>query len=221
MKRLEKLWAAICGIDALSLRERLAVFFALVFVIGGLWEATVGGPLAERKADAREKIAATEGRLAVLQESVELAAHGVGGGMSEQLRRLDQLRRSVADGEESMRVFTSDLVDPEQMRFVIEDLLEQHAGLELVAARNIPARPVLTEDEVLTADDDEPVLFRHGVLLEFEGGYLESLRYLEDIERLPWRLFWSQLRLDSSDYPSIQIAVLLQTLSLNEEWIGV
>jgi MSHA biogenesis protein MshJ len=215
--RLRRLATAM---DALTLRERLAVFAAVVFVIGGLWEAFVGQPLAEREGAAMERIAAIEDRLTMLNESVALTAQGIGGGMNEQIQRLRQLRRSVAEGEESMRIFTSDLIDPAQMRFVIEDLLRRHDGLELAAARNLEARPVLEEADG-SGERRDPVLYRHGVVLEFEGGYLESLRYLEDIERLPWQLFWSRLTLETLEYPRIRIAVVVQTLSLDEEWIGV
>lgn len=220
MKPRERIAKLLQSVDQLTLRERLSVFAAAIFVIGGIWEATVGGPLAAREDAARKKIETIEERLSQLNESVSLAAQGIGGGMNDQLTRLQQLRRSVEEGEETMRVFTSDLVDPAQMRFVIEDLLARHDGLELVSARNLDVRPVL-EEEGAGSTNEEPVLFRHGVVLEFEGSYIESLAYLEDIERLPWQLFWSRLTLETLDYPRIRIGIVVQTLSLEEEWIGV
>ncbi len=213
----------IASIDALNLRERLAIFAAGIFVIGGLWEATIGAPLAARELAARESISAIEERLDLLNESVSMAVQGIDGGAGERASQLQQLRRSVEETEESLRVFTTDLVDPAQMRFVVEELLASHAGLTLVNAANLGARPVL-EDEV--ADERQtgrgrPVVYRHGVRLVFEGTYAESLSYLEAIERLPWQLFWSALALETVDYPQIRIMLEVQTLSLDEEWIGV
>jgi MSHA biogenesis protein MshJ len=47
------------------------------------------------------------------------------------------------------------------------------------------------------------------------------LRYLEDVERLPWHIYWSRLELETEEYPVNDIVIELATLSLDEEWIGV
>jgi MSHA biogenesis protein MshJ len=47
------------------------------------------------------------------------------------------------------------------------------------------------------------------------------LKYLDAIERLPWRIYWGRLDLKTLDYPTIQILIELHTLSLDAEWIGV
>lgn len=221
MKLVDRGRRLVAAIDALSLRERLAVFAASVFVVGGLWEATIGSPLAEREATARANVEQIRERIDLLNDSVALAAQGIGEGMYEKISRVEQLRRSVAAGEERLHVFTSDLVDAAQMRFVVEDLLKRHGGLELRSARNLEAIPIVDPAPDAPADADGPVVYRHGVVLRFEGSYLESLAYLEEIERLPWRLFWSGLTLETIEYPRIGIEVEIQTLSLDEDWIGV
>ena len=217
------------GVDRLSLRERLFLFAAGLFVLGGLWQAALAGPLAERERLANEAVTALQGRLEALDASLSAAAVGVSEGVPEQLERVRALRESVQARDEEMRVFTTDLVDPGQMRVVLEELLRRQDGLTLVSAVNRPAQLVL-EDEpapqgelaaVAAQPSDAPKLYRHSFVLRLRGNYLDCLRYLEDVERLPWHIYWSRLELSTDEYPVNDIVIEVATLSLDEEWIGV
>lgn len=217
------------SVDRLSLRERLFLFAAGLFVLGGLWQAVLAGPLAERERLANETVTALQGRLEALDASLSVAAAGISEGMPEQLERVRALRESVQARDEEMRVFTTDLVDPGQMRIVLEELLRRQDGLTLVSAINRPAQLVL-EDEpgpqvelaaVAAQPSDAPQLYRHSFVLRLRGNYLDCLRYLEDVERLPWHIYWSRIELSTDEYPVNDIMIEVATLSLDEEWIGV
>lgn len=217
------------SVDALSLRERLFVFAAGLVIVGGLWEAALAGPLDARREIAAEKVDALRDRLQQLETTLTAAADGMSEGMPNQFGRLETLRQRVAEGEEEVRVYTSDLVDPQQMRLVLEELLRRQSGLKLVSATNLPARPVLEDDAddaaavELAARDaaPEPRLYRHTLVLKLEGNYLDCLAYLQAVERLPWHIYWSRLEFATDEYPRNAIVIELRTLSLDEEWIGV
>lgn len=216
------------SIDALTLRERLFVFAATLAVVAGTWEALLASPLAAREAAAQRTIETTRGRLEELDQALQLAAQGIGGGMTGHFDRLQTLRRSVGEGEETLRIFTSDLVDPAQMRLVLEDLIERQSDLELVRAANLAVRPIIEPDaaqdgmaDEAAPADDTPTLYRHGFVLELEGSYLDCLAYLTEVERLPWQIYWHSIRLDAQNPPRNRIVIELYTLSLEEDWIGV
>lgn len=217
------------GIDALSMRERLFVLAAMIVVIGGIWEAALMQPLKSREVIASARIDASKRHLDRLNESISLAAEGIGKGMPAQQARLRALRERVADGDEELRVFTSDLVDPAQMRKVLEDLLRRQHGLKLISINNVKSKPLIEQKDdgadrsAETADDDgneAPKLYRHGLILKVEGGYLDALEYLKAVEGLPWHLFWKRFELESA-YPRNTIVIELDTLSLDREYIGV
>lgn len=214
------------SVDRLSLRERLFVLAAGLVIVGGLWEAALAGPLEARKQLASEKVEALRGRLQELEAALTTTADGMSEGMPNQLDRLTSLRERVAANDEEVRVYTSDLVDPTQMRLVLEELLRRQAGLKLMSATNLPARRVLEDDsdpaeENNKNETDAPHLYRHTLVLELEGSYLDCLTYLEAVERLPWHLYWSRLDFAVDEYPRNKIVLELRTLSLDEEWIGV
>lgn len=224
MQRLAKLTQSV---DRLSLRERLSLLAAGLFVVCGLWEAVLAAPLAAREQLANSKVSALQDQLQKLDASLSVAAAGASEGVPEQLERLRALRASVQQRDEEVRVFTTDLVDPSQMRLVLEELLRRQGGLTLVNAVNRPAQLVLDdESNADTASEavvssDAPKLYRHSFILRLRGNYLDCLRYLEDVERLPWHIYWSRLELSTDEYPVNDILIEVATLSLDEEWIGV
>ena len=216
-------------IDRLSLRERLFMFAAGLVLVGGMWEAALAGPLDARKHEAAAKAQALQGRLQVLGAALESTAAGMTEGMPAELDQLTALRNRVATGDQEVRVFTSDLVDPKQMRLVLEELLSRQSGLKLVSVTNLKAKPLVEgNDDPAAAKDDatktkaaEPQLYRHTLVLTLEGSYLDCLAYLQAVERLPWHLYWSRIEFKEDDYPRNAIMLELRTLSLDKEWIGV
>jgi MSHA biogenesis protein MshJ len=215
-------------VDRLTLRERLFLFAASLVVVGGIWEAALAAPLEARRQEAAGKVDALRDRLQTLDTALATTAAGMTEGMPGQLEQLTAMRDRVASSDREIRVFTSDLVDPKEMRIVLEELLRRQSGLKLVSATNLPARP-LVEDGADTSEkkesvakaSDEPQLYRHTLVLTLEGGYLECLAYLQAVERLPWHLYWSRLELKENGYPRNGIVLELRTLSLDKEWIGV
>jgi MSHA biogenesis protein MshJ len=225
----ERIAKVAATVDALSLRERLFLFAAGLVIVGGLWEAAFAGPLDARREIAAEQVEALRDRLQQLETTLTAAADGMSEGMPNQFGRLETLRQRVAEGEEEVRVYTSDLVDPQQMRLVLEELLRRQSGLKLVSATNLPARPVLEDDaeDAVAAEASapdvapEPRLYRHTLVLKLEGNYLDCLAYLQAVERLPWHIYWSRLEFATDEYPRNAIVIELRTLSVDEEWIGV
>lgn len=215
--RIRKLQVAV---DALTLRERLMLFIGVLVVAGGLWEALLARPLEAREAVLSGQITTAQQRLTQIDQAMTLAAQGIGDGMPAYLERLRILEQQVAETEETVRVFTTDLVTPMQMRSVLEELIERQQGLELVRASNLSVRPLVERDET-AGESDEPMLYRHGLRLELEGSYLDCLDYLAAVERLPWKLYWGSLSLSMEFYPDNAISIEIFTLSLDQEWIGV
>ncbi len=207
-------------IDALTLRERLLLFAAAVAVLLALWEALLEGPVTARGETAAARIETLRRDIGQLNDSLAAAAGAVSDGVPGKLRRLELLRRSVDQTAESIHVFTSDLVDPRQMRAVLEDLIRRQKGLRLVSMSSLPVEALATS-EGGAAESGEPQLYRHGLVLVMEGSYLDCMTYLRSVEALPWQLYWARLELESDEYPMNRILIELHTLSLDEDWIGV
>ncbi len=213
--------ALVDKFNALSLRERVFIGTAAMVVIVAIWQALLMSPLEAREQRATKKLANLQERVARLDESMDATAASLNDGMPGGLQRLKVLKAKLAETRDSVRVFTSDLVDPAQMRFVLEDLMDRQRGLSVVSVSNLPAKSLFEQEDGEADAQPGPQLYRHGVRLVLEGPYLEALAYLQAVEALPWRFFWSRVEIKVDTYPSNRILIELNTLSLSEAWIGV
>lgn len=208
-------------IDKLSIRERLMILFAAAFVLIALWEALLATPLETREQQANAQVVSLQQRLAALDEAMNVTAAGLDSSMPAKLKRLEALRGRLGDVDESFRIFTSDLVDPSQMRFVLEDLIARQGALRVRSIKSLEPRLLFPLADGTTDQREAPHLYRHGLTLELEGAYLDCLNYLQAVELLPWRIHWAHIELEAQRYPLNRIAIEVHTLSLQEEWIGV
>jgi MSHA biogenesis protein MshJ len=123
---------------------------------------------------------------------------------------IDALRRRVAEAE--ARGDARDLVTPQRMLPVLEQLLARQPGLQVRALQSLP--PV-------AADDRRPALWRHGVELTVEGRYPDLLGHLRQLEALPERVLWSGLQLAVTEHPTVRLTLRLHTLGAQTGWVGL
>jgi len=55
--------------------------------------------------------------------------------------------------------------------------------------------------------------YRHALEIEMTGNFLDLLKYLDDVEALPWRLSWSGVELKTLVYPQVQLRGTLYTVN--------
>lgn len=66
-----------------------------------------------------------------------------------------------------------------------------------------------------------PKIYKHGIMLELVGDYSATLRYLKNMENLPWEFYWDAVRYEVISYPKAKISILINTISLDKEWVRV
>ncbi|MDD0842158.1 type II secretion system protein GspM [Pseudomonas sp. Gutcm_11s] len=125
---------------------------------------------------------------------------------------------------------TAELVTPEKMKAVLESLLKAQQGLSLMGMQSFsepvqlpqeskPAAVPAVEAQVPT----DVTLYRHGLVLELEGGYFDLLQYLAAVQLSGWKLNWDSLDYEVGEAgPSrAKISLKLFTLSRKAGWVGV
>jgi len=229
-----RLKALAARIDALSLRERALVFAALLGAFGWAWNELLFAPLDARRVELAGRVPELREEIARLHaQATELAELRSRDPDAANRRRLAALRAEAAKVDSELARLTDRLVPPEQMTRVIEAVLTRQRGLRLVRLEGLGAEPIGALPAAgRKAADARPggggpaaggaaLLYRHGLRVVFEGGYLDTLAYLEALEGLPWRFLWEEMSLEVEEYPLARVAVTVRSLSLDEAWIGV
>jgi len=222
----EKFTQWLARIDALSLRERGLLLFVVVFVIYLAWDNLLIGSLDSNRKQLTAQIKDRQGQTATVEAQIQgtLRAHSLDPD-HENRERLKQLKSELLALDTQLKDMMLGLIEPRQMSKVLEGVLRRDTELRLIRIESLPPRPLINGDTKGRGEQGKNSqlagVYRHGLVIEFEGTYLDTLRYLKVLEGLPWQFYWDNVELQVGNYPDAHVVVTVYTLSLKEGWIGV
>jgi MSHA biogenesis protein MshJ len=71
------------------------------------------------------------------------------------------------------------------------------------------------------ASGGQASLYRHGVELVLEGGYVDLLSYLQAMEALPQRVLWGSVSLKVEQHPKSVLTLRVYTISRERHWLEI
>lgn len=221
-------------LEAMSLRERVFVFFAVVFLIAFLVNYWLLEPLMARQKSTRMQVTQQQEMLNQVQMQIAtLVQDNSSNSSSPQQTQIKQLKLEMAEGNAYLQSNRERLVQPEKMAEHLRQLLSRNSRLILVSLQTMPVAPLLEQSEdksikkaqvakVSTVSSmlDKQV-FKHGVQLTVRGNYLDLLQYLSALEKLPQQMYWAKAQLIVTQYPASELSLTLYTLSLEKTWLQI
>lgn len=230
--------------DGMQPRERTLISLTVgVLAVLGLYVLWIE-PASKSAASNRTQIESLapqveSGRVALARMQEELARD------PEAARRLalDQLRQESGELDTRLRADESAVIPPGRMPAVLRDLLGRDDRLKVLGVRALPPEvlrwspappPVVSSSAApggtaaapadsapAPSTDGIPALYRHRVVLRFEGDYAAAVDYVRSVEALPFRVRLHDIAVDAERWPSLTITLTVETLGLEEGWIGV
>lgn len=228
---MKRLWQRCAErIDDLSLRERVLIFFAAtVLVLAPLYVLLIEGQLRLQK-QLSASVAQRQTEMKILEGQLTALATGRERDPDRPVReKLAAVRAQLAEADREIATEERKFTAPEQMKKVIEEMLARNASVRLVAMKTIATTSIADTrtatakpaGKAASASPGERLIYRHGLEVTVQGGYLELLRYLSDLEHLPTQLYWGSLALDATTYPQHVMKIVVYTLSLDPAWLNV
>lgn len=233
LERFNKLTAKL---QALSIKERVGVTLALICVIFALWKFLLMGPMIAEEKKLTDSL--NQKHELVTQVSDQLNTMSQTGQDKKDIKnrqRLESMIKQLEMTDQRLHKIASNLIPPDQMANVLEMMLNKSDGLTIRSLKGLGATPIPEPDK--NSENDHPEndkksqlaetgpqdqqAWRHGLRVEFSGSYLETVKYLQSLEALDWQFYWDSVELDADNYPIINTAIRIYTLSLDKEWIGV
>jgi MSHA biogenesis protein MshJ len=212
---LTKLEPLLATVESMSLRERLLVFVTGLMLAGSAWYLGLMQPLDQQATRNRTEIVSLRERIEMYNQNLEVEVLQIAGTDTAQREKLARIQGRLDEINERMGGYVAELIDPAQMSLVLQGLLKKQSKLRLIRIRNVSPKTLSASADALTT-----TFYRHGLEIEFEGSYLACLEYLQEIEELPWRLYWQLLDIEVLEYPRNRIRLEVSTLSPDVEWIG-
>jgi len=213
----------------MTVRERVFIFGAVTTVLVALLDTLLLDGEMKKERRLAATIAQRQGEVKALDAQVaKLAANPVQDAERVRRERLAEVKRLLADTEGAIADAERKFTAPEQMKRVVEEMLARNRGVQLVEMRTLATTsiaearaPGTQKPAAKAATPGERLIYRHGMELTVSGGYLELLRYVEQLEGLPTQLYWSGLDLNAASYPGRTIKIVVYTLSLDPSWLNV
>jgi MSHA biogenesis protein MshJ len=158
---------------------------------------------------------------------------------AERRLALDRLKQESSELDARLRADEAAVIPPGRMPAVLRDLLGRDARLTVLGVRALPpevlrwspapapapppgtAAAAPTAEASVPSTEGIPALYRHRVVLRFEGDYAAALDYVRAVEALPFRVRLHDLNVDAERWPALTITLTVETLGLQEGWIGV
>jgi MSHA biogenesis protein MshJ len=204
--------------EALSLRERAMVVFAVLGLLVAVWDTLLMEPLRR-----------TRGALA--SELEQASAFGVTAQNADasdprqvSIKRVGELQIQLQSIDAQLANTASGFVASSRMIEVLHDMLDRQGRLALVSIRNLPVTSLIPPagdgtDSSAPARPQSPYV--HTIEIVIDGEYGDILDYLSALEALPWKFRWTSLDLSTAGYPRNRVRIQLSTLSLESTWLGV
>jgi MSHA biogenesis protein MshJ len=210
-------------LDAMSQRERLAVFGACALAVLALVYVAGIEPVLQRRALLNARMVDQASLLTAAQAQEQQLLTALRQDPNTATReRIAGRQQEIAALDLQLSGLQRTLVAPDRMSAVLQELIGRDPGVTLVSLRNLPAVPLLAADAQESAADPARSghVYRHGVEIVIEGSYFDVLAYLARIERQPWQMYWGKSVM-SAEHPRVVLALTLYTLSLDRAWLVV
>lgn len=231
----EKLSAKV---DALNRRERLLVLLGVIALVWLLMNSMLLAPLSQHKKILNDQLISDRAQRVSMQQQLQLLAGTppVDADVANR-SRLEALRNQLQHTNASLDAMQKELVSPDKMAGLLEDILKKNDQLKLISLKTLPAgeaealntaessaastAPVSATGKAVAPIAGKLSVYRHGVELKVQGRYLDLLNYLRTLEKLPWHMLWGNVRLTANAYPQSTLTVTIYTLSLDQAWLSI
>jgi MSHA biogenesis protein MshJ len=212
-------------INGLTGRERFYLLLVILVALYGVWDVLLHSPRLKEQADLRNSLAEAESRVATASQLVQslLQRQRVDPnvGIRQRLARLEEEMDQLEVRKQEM---AAAFLNPYAMAGLLQNLLKSQGGLTLLGMETLPAQPLV--DPAIAAKEERPkdappppMIYRHDIVMEFEGGYFDMVRYLKSLEIQP--IFWESAEFLVKSYPRSRVRLQVYTLSFEKEWLGV
>ncbi len=216
------------AIDELSLRERVMIFAAAAFVVIALMNVLMLEPLSAKQKLLSSQVTQQQEKMKELQAQMQNMLQAKRDDEHSPLREhLAQLKQQLKDQDSYLQSRTDRLIQPDKMADLLRKVLDNNGSLQLVELKTLPVSPLIEPPK--GTESNSPVtpavaqrqIFKHGVQITVRGRYLDLIRYITTLEKLPEQMFWGEVSLSVEKYPDSLFTLTLYTLSLDKTWLAV
>jgi MSHA biogenesis protein MshJ len=234
---MKQYWEKLASkIDSLTLRERAVIFAMIAAVMVAAANAALLDPLFARQKLLSSQIQAGRTQTNLIRAQISETIKGPETTDAAGKARLEAVRKQQAQMQSLLLDMQKGLVSPDKMTVLLEDIVRQGGRLRLISLKTLPASglsdpepgaktpekgAVTAVSAPKTPEGAGGAVYKHGVEITLQGGYVDIVNYMAALETMPWQLFWGKAKLSVDEYPTATLTLTLFTLSLDKKWLNM
>ena len=203
----------------MRLRERVLVFAAVAVAVLALLQVLLIDGIQLRKQAAHDRLQSAQAALARIGQQRSHLAVEAGQDPDRPAREaLAAQEARLAGLNAELDKLERSLIAPDRMNLIFKRVVKGDGGIRVVGFKTLQPQAVGLPD---AGEGSPPGYYRHGFEITVSGRYADLVAYLERLEALPWRLSWTEAKLDAAARPELTLVLTVHTLSLEEAWLRV
>jgi MSHA biogenesis protein MshJ len=197
-------------IDTLDLRERILLLAATLVVLYLIVDSLGLQPALKSHQVAEQRIADLELKMSALHQQANLFNYKTDHNpLASRYESRGRLAAELSELDARIVGQLGALVEPAQAAEVLEQVLTGHRGLKL---KSLQASSESLDSPALHNNRNSAGLGRYQLEMVVEGAYLDLLRYLQELEAMPWKFFWQKVGFQTTEHPQAETRLRLYTL---------
>lgn len=234
--------------SALKIREKLLVAGAILLLLYLVWDFAFASPMSKKHQLLVSRFDAANRELKVISAQEKVLVKALSNDPDAAKRREAlRLERQLNEANKRLQAMSVGLLSAQQLPEVLHAVLLQSKQLELLGMQSLaPAKLELAKSEAVQEEDEtdramsaaqetafplandnsvaeERIIgvYKNAVQLTLKGDYFSVVSYLQQLEKLPWRLYWDFIRYDVDEFPKAIVTLKVYTLSTEKGFLGV
>ncbi len=230
--------------DARNDRERILITACTAILILTLWQFLFYDPATQSQSKLNAELSTLQTKISTVDQQYNILAATKRVDPNREInKRISLAQQHLTKLDTQLQIKMKGLIQPTQMANILEQVLSQQTHLKFKRIQSLAAKPLLVQIPESNTNDDVPLnanesspqitqaidttaltdigVYQHGIEMEFSGSFLETLHYLQQLEKLPWNFYWDSVLFDVLNYPKSSVIIRVHTLSLEEGWLGV
>ena len=145
--------------------------------------------------------------------------------IDEEIKRYHALNEKL---EDEIKQNSSLFVSPKDASTLVDQIISKKGALKLVSLQKNPVSFEEDEGKISSGtlsnssgqlSDKKHRIYRHSITLSVKGRYSDLLQYLQRLEKLPWKLYFENVSLETKKYPHSELTMNVYSLSMDRVWI--
>lgn len=210
-------------VNKMGMRERILVLFTSLAIVYFTWDSMVYSSLFSSKEEKSNTATSIRNKITSMQTQLDKLSAAIKIDPTQSLK--NNVTKLISDNnalEDEIIKLMSQLIPAKEMANLLGKVLAADKNIKIIDIKNIKEVPLFVDKNAKEKEASEKFqVYKHGLEIEFEANYFDTIQFLQTIENLQWKLLWSEFSYSVTKHPIAQVKVLINTLSSEQSWIGI